>query len=82
MLKQYPMLFSEENKNRITKERRAPIIDATWLKWHSNHAVYKKDKLIHHHVEQGPWAVGIPQQVHRDFYPEVHPWTNPDVLEL
>jgi hypothetical protein len=80
MLRQFPHLFSSENRNRIVKERRAPIVDETWIKWHRNHRAYGNDKLIHHHVEQGPWAVGIPQEVHRQFYPEVHPWTNPAVL--
>lgn len=45
MLKQYPQLFSNKNKNRITKERRAPIIDETWLKWHANHITFVKDKI-------------------------------------
>jgi hypothetical protein len=82
MLKEHTKLFSQNNKNRIIKDRRAPIVDETWLTWHRTQSAYKGDKLIHHHVEQGPWAVGLPQKVHRDFYPEVHPWTNPDVLEL
>ncbi|PWT80674.1 MAG: hypothetical protein C5B58_11150 [Acidobacteria bacterium] len=82
MLKQYPRLFSQTNKDLITKEKRAPTVDDTWLEWHRSQKAYKGDKLIHHHVEQGPWAVGLPQKAHREFYPEVHPWTNPDVLEL
>jgi hypothetical protein len=81
MLEEYPELFSQKNKDRIQKARRAPIVDDTWIQWNMCHRSYKGDTLIHHHVEQGPWAVGLPQKVHRDFYPEVHPWTNPDVLE-
>ena len=81
MLKQYPQLFSAWNKDLITNQKRAPIIDDTWLMWHLKQRIYKGDKLVHHHVEQGPWAVGIPQAIHREFYPEMHPWTNPGVLE-
>jgi hypothetical protein len=73
MLKDYPKLFSQKNRGRIQKERRAPIIDDVWLQWHRNQVPYKGDTLIHHHVEQGPWAVGLPQKVHRDFYPKCTP---------
>src|ERR1700730_8154500 len=69
MLQKYSELFSQMNKNRIKKRRRAPIVDDTWLKGHGTQRNYKGDTLIHHHVEQGPWAVGLPQKVHRDFLP-------------
>jgi hypothetical protein len=81
LLNRYHFLFSRQNEDRILKERRAPIVDDTWIKYHVCQRSYKGDTLIHHHVEQGPWAVGLPQKIHRDYYPEVHPWTNPDVLE-
>jgi hypothetical protein len=38
---------------------------------------FKNSVLVHHHIEQGPWAVGIPEPVHHSFYPELHPITNP-----
>jgi hypothetical protein len=82
MLDEYPFLFSKENKARIlAKKPSAPHVDKTWLKYHPSQADYLDDILVHHHIEQGPWAAGIPQSVHREFYPELHPITNPSVLE-
>lgn len=76
----HPYLFSPANQ-RYIREGLAPHVDDWWLYYHPNQTRYRGDILVHHHIEQGPWAVGIPQQAHRDFYPELHPFTNPDVLE-
>jgi hypothetical protein len=81
MCYEYPHIFSPENLRRILKEGRAPRVDEWWLIYHRSQEAYLGDILIHHHVEQGPWAAGIPQRVHRDFYQELHPITNPEILE-
>ena len=81
MCYEYPFLFSETNQRRVLSEGLAPRTDDWWLSYHPSQAPYKNDILVHHHIEQGPWAVGIPQGVHRDFYPELHPITNPEVPE-
>jgi hypothetical protein len=81
MCDEFPHLFSPENLRRILQDGRAPHVDDWWLAYHPTQKPYKGDILVHHHIEQGPWAAGIPQKVHREFYPELHPITNPDVLE-
>jgi hypothetical protein len=80
LLDQHPELFSPKNKLRI-ESNLAPLVDDVWCKVHQNHVPFKNDLLVHHHVEQGPWAVGIPEPVHQNFYPELHPITNPGVLQ-
>ena len=80
MLDEYSFLFSKKNRALIEASR-APRVDPTWLKYHRSQADYLGDILVHHHVEQGPWAAGIPEGVHHEFYSELHPITNPDILE-
>lgn len=80
MVKEYPFLFSEANKNAIASGA-APKVDRRWLQYNPQHGPYRGDVLVHHHVEQGPYAVGLPEQAHRDFYAYLHPITNPGVLE-
>jgi len=80
MLTEYPQIFSDRNVKRI-RDNIAPVVDDWWLYFHPTQKDYFGDVLIHHHVEQGPWATGIPEKVHREFYPELHPITNPGVIE-
>lgn len=78
-LADFPQLFSPGNAARI-RAGRAPRVDDTWLRFHRTHRPYKGDLLVHHHIEQGPMTVGIPRQVHHDYYRELHPITN-DILD-
>jgi hypothetical protein len=80
LLDTHPELFSPKNAKFIRKGR-APRVDALWCKFHPNHSLFDKSILVHHHIEQGWFAVGIPEPVHHLYYPELHPVTNPSVLE-
>ena len=74
MLERYPEYFSESNKATI-RAGRAPTVDQTWIDAnpsHSHHAEYMGDRLIHHHVDQGAEAVGIPEKVHRSRFSDLH----------
>ena len=55
--------FSESNIKAIN-EGRAPIVDAKWVEHHPQHVSFIGDKLIHHHIEQGPHAVALPETIH------------------
>src|SRR4051812_33013602 len=73
MLREYPQLFSQQNRQLIERNRVAPVVDEAWLRFHGHQRKYMGDKLEHHHVEQGPWAVGLPRRAHKEFHPEAHP---------
>lgn len=60
MLDKHPEMFSEENRIAI-KGSRSPKVDDQWIKFNSSHSEYKHGKLIHHHIDQGNTATGIPE---------------------
>ena len=70
-----PEMFSEANKLSI-KENINPIVDEQWVKYNPATADYLGDKLVSHHEGGGEWGVAIPQQVHRDYFSELHPYVN------
>ena len=72
MLEAHPEQFSEANVAEI-RQGRSPSADGQWIKSNPTHAAYEGNKLIHHHVNQGKMAVGIPNQVHLDFFSKLHP---------
>jgi RHS repeat-associated protein len=72
MLEAHPGQFSESNAAAI-RQGRSPTVDAQWIKFNPTHAPYEGNTLIHHHVNQGKMAVGIPKQVHLDFFSKLHP---------
>jgi hypothetical protein len=67
----WPEQLSPANRALIASDR-APIVDATWLLYHPQHAAYAGDTLEHHHVGQGPRCVPIPEGLH-DAYTIFHP---------
>jgi hypothetical protein len=73
-LKQYPELFSPENVALINKGK-PPLVDAQWLKYHPGQEFFLGDVLVHHHIEQGPYAVAIPESFHVIFHQLLHPVT-------
>ncbi len=72
MLRQFPELFSEDNVDAINKGR-SPVVDDIWIKYHPTHQAFKSDSLVHHHVDQGAEAVGVPEKVHRKWSGHLHP---------
>lgn len=73
MLDQHPEMFSDENKVKIRRGTPAPTIDDQWIKYNSTHAEYKGAKLVHHHIDQGNLATGIPQEAHLKYNKDLHP---------
>lgn len=72
VLEAHPEMFSPDNVAKI-KAGRAPIVNDKWIEFNPTHAEYKGGKLIHHHIEQGRIAAGIPEKVHTDFFSKLHP---------
>jgi RHS repeat-associated protein len=72
MLEKHPHLFGREDVLSI-KAGKAPSVSAEWIKYHPAHAPYANEKLIHHHIEQGPIASGLPERVHQGDHGPLHP---------
>ena len=71
LLKLHPEMFSADNAARIRKGS-APIVDAKWIQYNPTHTEYMGDKLIHHHINQGNMATGIPEAAHKKFSSDLH----------
>ncbi len=71
-LKQNPDLFSDANKLRI-KQGKAPVVDDAWVKANPTHESFKGEKLIHHHIDQGANASGLPEKLHQKWDGPLHP---------
>ncbi len=70
MAAENPRMFSAKNLQLI-KAGVAPIVDPQWVEFNPSHAGYK-GKLVHHHVDQGRFAVGIPDQAHKKYFSKIH----------
>ncbi len=70
MKARHPEMFSAKNKALI-KAGKSPVIDAKWTEFNPSHASYK-GKLVHHHVDQGRFAVGIPEEAHNNLNSKLH----------
>lgn len=64
-------MFSSENIAEI-RANRSPKIDDQWITYNSTHAEYKHGKLVHHHVDQGNMATGIPEKAHQKYFKDLH----------
>ncbi len=71
MLDKYPEMFSSDNVQKI-RTRGTPTVDDQWIKYNKTHADYKGGKLIHHHIDQGKMATGIPEAAHRKYFSDLH----------
>ncbi|MEK6153609.1 DUF6443 domain-containing protein [Flavobacteriaceae bacterium 3-367] len=70
MLKNHPQMFSAENV-KLIKAGKAPMVDPKWAEFNPSHASYK-GKLVHHHIDQGRFAVGLPESAHKKYFSQIH----------
>jgi hypothetical protein len=42
----------------------SPTVDEQWIKHFPEHADFLGDTLVHHHVQNGPWAIPLPETTH------------------
>jgi hypothetical protein len=54
-----------------------PKVDDQWLLHNPQHADYRGQQLIHHHIDQGSQATAIPVGVHREYHSVLHPDKGP-----
>jgi HNH/Endo VII superfamily nuclease toxin with a HHH motif len=57
-------------------------IDAAWIARHPEHSSFAGEILVHHHLNQGPYAVPIPQSIHRNWTRDYHPLRGNDIQIL
>jgi len=69
MGKQFASLFDEDNLEKLPKR---PLVNVTWIAGVSQHAAFVGDFLIHHHLDQGKLASGLPQRFHNDCTATIH----------
>lgn len=55
--------LSPTNLSRI-QDNRSPVVDDQWVQYFPEHAPYMLQRLDHHHVAYGPYAVPLPTELH------------------
>jgi hypothetical protein len=71
-LNQKPETLSPSNRYRIESLMNpanprvgpSPTVDDTWISHFPEHAPFKGEVIIHHHVEQGRYAIPVPAPTH------------------
>ena len=71
VLKNRPELFDTMNAGRI-RSGQAPIVNDTWVRWNPQHEAFFGNRLVHHHIGQGPVATAVPENVHRTWSSALH----------
>jgi hypothetical protein len=60
----YSSTLSDANLGSI-EQRRSPVVDDQWIRAFPEHEAYRGEVLIHHHLDQGPLAIPLPDSLHR-----------------
>ena len=71
LLAKRPSLFSNENQKYIDKGL-SPKVDPIWLKHHPEQETFIGDFLVHHHIDRGSEAAGVPRRFHQIFHGALH----------
>jgi hypothetical protein len=67
-----PQMFSQGNLYRVQELGLSPRVDAAWVEYNPTHQSFMNDVLAHHHIDQGPIAVPLPQTVHQQWTSVLH----------
>jgi RHS repeat-associated protein len=59
-----PQTISNSNRYKIEQLGLSPKVDKQWIQHYPDHGGYKNQTIIHHHVDQGPYAIPVPQGTH------------------
>jgi hypothetical protein len=65
-------MYSPSNIDRVNTQNLAPIVDEQWIKYNPSHTQYKGQRLVHHHINHGKFAVAIPQDAHIEYSKYIH----------
>ena len=64
-LGKYKHTLSKENIANITSRNpKSPIVDDVWIEHFPEHAPYKGEIIVHHHLDYGAIAIPLPYTVH------------------
>lgn len=63
-MQQRPETISRSNAFLIREKGLSPRVDQTWINSFPEQAPYARETLIHHHVDQGPYAIPVPSSTH------------------
>jgi hypothetical protein len=72
MVETKPEYFDAANTARI-RAGRSPVVNDSWIQSFPEHQGFLGDKLVHHHIEQGPLATPLPETIHQKWYKPLHP---------
>ncbi|RCS56962.1 hypothetical protein [Parvibium lacunae] len=67
-----PEYFDAANLAKI-RAGRSPVVNDTWIENFPQHQGFSRDKLVHHHIDQGPIATPLPETIHQKWYKALHP---------
>lgn len=62
--KKYPKTLSRRNSLRIHNGK-SPVVDSVWARHFKHHKPFNGQKLEHHHMGKGAFAVPLPKGMHR-----------------
>jgi RHS repeat-associated protein len=72
LIERAPQMFSNGNLYRIEELGLSPRVDRTWVEYNPTHQNFMNEVLHHHHIDQGPIAVPLPQTVHEQWTSVLH----------
>ncbi|UVM64148.1 DUF637 domain-containing protein [Pseudomonas sp. B21-010] len=72
MQTQQPEAFDAANLARI-RARRSPVVNDAWITHYPEHEAFVGQRLVHHHIDQGPIATPLPEIIHQKWYKALHP---------
>ena len=72
LAKTNPELFDPSNLARI-RGGRSPIVNQKWIENFQEHQSFSGEKLVHHHINQGPNATPLPEPIHQVWHSTLHP---------
>ena len=57
-------MFDDQNIFLISQKRCSPIANEQWIKYNPQDSFFIDEVLEHHHINQGRWAIPLPQLLH------------------
>jgi hypothetical protein len=69
---QQPAAFDAANAAKV-RAGQSPVVNDTWVGQYPEHQAFKGQRLVHHHVDQGPIATPLPEIIHQKWYKALHP---------
>jgi len=61
-----------DNNRALINSGYSPWVDQIWIDAFPEDAIYRDNRLIHHHIEGKNMAVAIPEKLHWDKYSDLH----------